>query len=402
MRVLTGTAVFALIVCGAWAQSGLDGKEILMTGGQVTSVAVPVALPCDSKLAEGEVLRITHTKTGREIPATLRDGELVIVPEGAVPGSEHRFKIKVVQDNPPPKVNVAKREGQDVIDIAIEDVPFTAYNYSNDWKKPFLWPVLAEGGVKITRDYPMGEKELTEDHGHHKSLWSAFGAVNGVDCWAEGDGSGYQVSGEVTFGSGDAYGWVHAKNQWGDKDKKPVLSEEREYRFYAGKPDARLFDLTITFTADQQGDVLFKDTKEGGLISVRMRDQMTEKAGGGLITNSRGQKTMAECWGQPAEWCDYSGTVKDAGEFGITFFDNPQNLRYPSRWHVRDYGLHGANVFGLNDFTKGAENGDYTLKSGEKITFKYRAYIHTGNAEVAKVADRYADYVTPPAARWAE
>ena len=106
---------------------------------------------------------------------------------------------------------------------------------------------------------------------HHKSIWASFGKVNDADCWMEdGDRSGYQHADEVTFGSGDAYGWVHAKNTWQDKDHKPVVGEEREYRFYAGSAGARVFDQILTFTA-AYGEVKFGDTKEGGLVAFRIR-----------------------------------------------------------------------------------------------------------------------------------
>jgi len=35
---------------------------------------------------------------------------------------------------------------------------------------------------------------------------------------------------------------------------------------------------------------------------------ITEK-NGGIITSSSGLSTAMHTWGQPAEWCDYSGTV---------------------------------------------------------------------------------------------
>lgn len=402
MRVSVGMLAVALVAGVALAQGDLHGRRIAMEASGHQSLNVPLTLPYEGSLDEGSLVQVKHLTTGNVYPATVRNGEFVFVPEGAMPGTIHVFELEVREDNKPPKVQVTKREGEDAVDIVIDDVPFTAYHFTNDNKKPFLWPVLGEGGVHVTRDYPMGEVQLSEDHPHHKSMWSAYGDVNGADCWGEGDSSGYQVSGDVTFGSGDAYGWVHAKNVWQDNARRPVLDEVREYRFYPGAEDARIFDVIVTFTASY-GDVLFNDTKEGGVMSVRVNDHMNER-NGGTITTARGLVGESDAWGTEAEWCDYSGAIGDAGVFGVTVFDHAENLRHPSRWHVRNYGLMGANCFGLSYFTKdkGDLDGDYTLKNGETLTFKYRTYVHSGDVTKGKVSDRYADYATPPAVRWVE
>jgi hypothetical protein len=383
------------------AQNSVEGRKITLQAGEHMTLNAPFTLPCDATLENGQQLKLFHGKTGKYFPVTLRDGELTILPEGAMPGSSHSFTLEVFENATPAKVQIREGEG-DTLAVYIDDVHFTTYHFSNENRKPFLWPVHSGGDVPITRAWPMGEAEDKTDHPHHKSLWTAYGDVNGADCWGEGGNAGYQISGEVTHGSGDAYGWISAKNTWTDKDKNPVVDEAREYRFYAGKPDARLADVIVTFTA-RYGDVKFGDTKEGGILSVRVRDQIRADRNG-EITNAEGLKGERETWGLPSPWCDYSGEIEGEGVHGITIFDHPENLRHPSRWHVRNYGLMGANVFGLSYFTKGKEdmNGEYNLAEGETLTFKYRIYVHEGDVEEAKVADRYADYANPPKVAWAE
>lgn len=386
----------------------LDGRKIHVKAGDAKSLFVPISLPCDVKEAEG-VVKVIEAKTGKVFPATLRDGQLVFIAEGAMPNTEHDYVVKVEPKTAEyaPRVLIDKAAEPDKVEVRIEDVLFTAYHFSNANKKPFLWPILSEGQVEVTRGYPMDPNSLPKDHPHHKSIWSAYGDLNGVDCWAEGADSGFQTSGEVTWGSGDAYGWVRAKNTWDDKDHKPILLEEREYRFYATPEKGRLFDEFITFTADQ-GDVTFKDTKEGGIMALRMRSELSGK--NAYITNAMGDSGEETCWGKPSPWCDYSGELKDAGWRGITVFDNPANLRYPTSWHVRNYGLMGANCFGYSYFMEKeynkpllpSANGDYLLKKGEKLSFQYRVYVHSGDVKAAAVADRFADYATPPVAEWAQ
>ena len=73
------------------------------------------------------------------------------------------------------------------------------------------------------------------------------------------------------------------------------------------------------------------------------------------------------------------------------------NLRHPTTWHVRDYGLMAANPFGQSHFKSGSlKNGAHTIRAGETLTFRYRLFIHSHDARQARVADRYQDYVNPP------
>jgi len=399
--------LLAIALCGA-ASAQLDKKQVRFKAGDHMVLHPVLSLPCDAP-APRLPLRAVHQGTGKEFPATVRDGELVFIPEGSMPNQEHVYTLRVLDlgEGYTPRVKVVAREGEPVVDVLIDDALFTAYHHPAEGKKPFLWPVNSAGGYPITRDFPMNPDGLPKDHPHHKSFWSAYGEVNGVDCWAEGKDSGFQASGEVTHGSGDAYGWISAKNVWQDKDRKPVIAEEREYRFYATPEDARIFDVRVTFSADY-GDVDFTDTKEGGIVSVRMRPEMSGAAA--VITNALGDVGEENLWGKPAAWCDYSAETKEAGWRGLTIFDNPANLRHPTGWHVRKYGLMGANCFGYKyflekDYNKPLitqPNGDLKLKQGEKLTFNYRVYVHSGDVNQAQVANRYAEYAAPFAVTWVE
>lgn len=416
IRVLMGVAVVCAAMGTAWAE-GLDGRKIHLIAGDVRSVRVPVALPCDASECD-KVITVLEPAAAKAVPATLRNGELVFMCDGAMPNTEHDYVVEVAEKdaNCAPKVRVEKSAGDCpsqndalVLDVFIEDAHFTSYHYSNDNRKPFLWPVLSEDGVGVTRDYPMKEGDtpkFAQDHVHHKSLWASYGDLNGADCWGEGDNSGFQHSGEVTWGSGDAYGWIHAKNVWQDKEHQPVIDEEREYRFYATPEKARLLDVHLVFTA-AYADVKFGDTKEGGIVSVRMRPELSYKDA--VITNALGDEGEAQCWGKPSPWCDCAGEMKDVGWRGLAVFDHPTNLRHPTSWHVRKYGLMGANCFGYSHFSEKdynkdliPSNGDYLLKKGETLSFRHRIYVHSGDAKRARVADRYADFATPPKATWSD
>ena len=116
----------------------------------------------------------------------------------------------------------------------------------------------------------------------------------------------------------------------------------------------------------------------------------------GKIENAYGGINEGETWGKRAVWCDYSGWT-DGRQVGLALFDHPDSFRFPTYWHVRDYGLMTANPFGLSFFKNDPnQRGDYTLKQGDSMRFRYRLYLHPGDAKEGNVAEKYHDFVNPP------
>jgi len=283
------------------------------------------------------------------------------------------------------------------VKVYVRDEHFTTYHYGEAARVPFLWPVRGEGGVALTRNYPMGEDAPVEgrkDHRHHISIWTAFGDVNGADTWHRAPIKTKSL--EVM--SGDAFGAIRTLNVWCDNRGEPLVDELREYRFYDGPAGVRLIDQTISFTA-AHGDVTFGDNKEG-LVAFRIRPEIQGNEAG-VLTDSKGNQGERKVYGTPGPWMDYSGLIEGVGNRGIALFSHPGNFRQPC-WHVRDYGLFAANPFALSDVAKLDEDGSYELKEGETLTLSFRFYVHTGDVEEASVANYYAAYANAPRAAWAE
>ncbi len=291
-------------------------------------------------------------------------------------------------------VNVKEAEGK--LDVYVNGEPFMSYNYLGV-VRPYIHPVIGPEGRRVTRNFPMipdveGE---TRDHQHHRSIWTAHGDVNGVDNWSELPGHGRIL--HRSFKSiieGPVYGEFKAENIWVSNSGVKVLDEERRITVYNTPEDSRMMELEVKFKATN-GDVRFGDTKEGGIISIRVATSM-DVVNGGRIENSYGGINEEETWGKRAHWCDYSGPVKGLW-VGIAVFDHPSNLRHPTYWHVRNYGLMTANPFGISYFTGNPKmDGSFTLKRGEELTFRYRVFIHKGDAGEGKVKERYHDFINPP------
>jgi hypothetical protein len=282
------------------------------------------------------------------------------------------------------------REQDDDVRVEIDGKLFTIYRTATG-PKPILWPVIGPTGVEMTRSFPMkdvpGEKP---DHPHQRSIWFTHGSVNGVDFWSETAGHGSIAHREyLRTEANNKQAVISTRNDWIDARGKRICQDRRTLTFAAGN-DWRSFDFDITLVASE-GPVKFGDTKEGsmGIRIPTVMDVNSQK--GGHIINSEGD-TDNDAWGKPASWVDYYGTV--AGRpVGIAFFNHPSSFRYPTRWHVRDYGLFAANPFGLKDFVgKDDVDGSYTLDDGGSITLRYRILLHEGDAKSAKIAEAFERY----------
>lgn len=258
--------------------------------------------------------------------------------------------------------------------------------------KPILWPIVGPTGKEMTRAYPMrmveGEKK---DHIHQRSLWFTHGSVNGFSFWEEVNpkkAPGETVHKAFTQSEGGERAVIVSRNDWLGDGKK-VLEDERTIVIH-DDGDARMIDFTIILKATE-GQVEFGETKEGS-FGIRVPTSMdVDSKQGGQIVNNEGQ-TDAAAWGQAASWVDYHGPVQGE-QLGIAILNHPGSFRYPTRWHVRTYGLFAANPWGVKDFTAGKETGgEYTLPKGESLTLRYRVIFHKGDEKQAKIAEAFAKF----------
>jgi hypothetical protein len=284
----------------------------------------------------------------------------------------------------------------DRLRIEINGHLFTEYFFRNV-PRPYYYPLMGPGELPTTRNWPMKDTPGEDhDHPHHRSLWFAHGDINGQDFWTERAGSGKTIHegfDEVKSGKDSAI--IKCRNKWVAADGTVVCTDSRTFRVYnPGAAHERVFDFEITIKASN-GELTFGDTKEGTMaIRVSETMKLKAKAGGGHIVQSTGVRDN-ETWGKKAEWCDYYGPV-EGRTLGIAMFDHPKNPRHATWWHVRDYGLFAANPFGQHDFENLKENktaGNLVVPAGKSITFKYRIYLHEGDEQQAKVAERFQRYI---------
>ena len=357
-------------------------------------VSVNVNHPGVSQLHDHAVT-LTDTASGAVISAQCYADEggattLTWILDGLAAGESRTYTLS--EGSVAGETGVQLKEEAETITVTLNDRHFTTFRYAKAQFRPYFFPVLGPNGREVTR----GEtSDISKDHVHHRSLYVAYGEVNDVDLWGEGSNSGRVVPQGFTQKQGGAVvSRLYTQNSWQTQAGEVLMTDVQNYRIYNLPEDAAILDLDLSFIASV-GDVHFGDTKEGGIISIRVHPSMNA-SDGGKMENAFGGINEAETWGKRANWCDYSGVV-DGTPVGIAVFDHIVNPRYPTYWHVRNYGLMGSNIFGGSSFERDpSKDGSYTLKQGEEMHFRFRVLIHAGDANVGKVAQKYHDFINPP------
>jgi hypothetical protein len=294
------------------------------------------------------------------------------------------------------------RLDRDEIAVYVDGKPLTTFHFGTvDANKPYLSPLRSASGKIVTRLFPMEMVEGdSRDHWHHRGQWVAYIGVNDVNFW-ENDptyaavpelrGSfGRMVVRHAEFKQGEKSGALTATMDWIAPNGKVQLVEDRTMTFYSD-PKLRTIDFLITLTAVP--DVTFGDDKDG-FFALRLAKPLTEMNGGTMV-DADGRSSMMNVWGKRSNWIDCSGVV-EGEKLGIAIFDHPKNLRYPTYWMARDYGLIAANPFGPNAYDPSLPESNYKLAAGKKLVFRYRIIIHPGDAEAGRVADMYKEYLAKP------
>ena len=288
---------------------------------------------------------------------------------------------------------VELRANERNVDVLIGGEQFTSFDFTT-YDKPILYPIYSPGQIGMTRNWPMKKDVVGEshDHPHHKSMWISH-EINGVDFWAERGGTVKAERVETEF-EGQQNNVLRSTSAWvKDADGKTLLTDQTTY-WFGGDNDSRWINCLINYQATH-GDFQFDDTKEG-LFAIRTHPdlRLTAKPDAGVAEvfgsaiNSAGV-TGKDVWGKPAKWMLYFGEV-DGNPVSIAMYDHPTNLRHPTTWHARDYGLVAANPFGMHHFL-GKEKGAGAVKvaDGKSLELRYRVEFFRGLATVEKIEEKY-------------
>lgn len=282
---------------------------------------------------------------------------------------------------------------------------YTSLYYSPEYDRPFLNPLVTPSGVVISRGVPPNAGE-TSDHAWHRGLWYAHGDISGADFWREkvDKETGRKTTGRIVATGAPMVDAEHAsvtlRCALTAADGKVLGTNRQRFRF-SSTGGANIIDVSIALIADGGIGLVMGDSDDGGL-AIRLTDEFRFDKGA-TLTNSEGLNGI-ELWGKPARWVDFSGT-KNGKNAGAALMDHPGNLRYPTRWHARDYGLNSANAFAEGSFTRSKQDksapteGQYTIAKGSSLQLDYRLVLHDGDAQQAGIDNLHKQFAKTKADR---
>jgi len=305
-----------------------------------------------------------------------------------------------------PKVEFKQEKNK--IDVLIGDKLFTSYLYAVDpaqplvrkdrvLAKPVLFPVYFPSGEMMCRGYPfVNVKGERQDHPHHMGIYFTID-VNEHHFWGNSSKPfpRIQHSKVRQMKGGPGQGTLATVSNWLDNNGKPMLQEQREmiFRTYESG-DQYAIDFNITLIALNQ-KVVFGDTKEG-MMAIRVAPWLKESGGTGTYLSSNGKEKERDVWGRRAKWMRLQGH-KNGKTYGITIFNHPRSVNFPTFWHARGYGCFTANPLGQGAFEKSrkvpdAKNLNFTLQPGQGATFKHRMLFYEGPRTKEQLEKEFLNY----------
>ncbi len=273
------------------------------------------------------------------------------------------------------------------IDVDIDGKLFTTYHFADDFilpaVRPFFYPVLAADGTEMTIDHA----QHPPLHAYQRSVWIGAGDVNGADHWkfkAKPVPRQRHIKFDYILRDG-----FREELIWEDALGAPMLNEIRTVQFVAYTDSARQINFGLSFTPIDK-DVTFFNRGDHGILSARPNPEI---AGDPVFT---ADNEAREC-NHHTSWCDESGKI-NGKTYGIAIFDASKNPRNPPLWHAGKDQRLATDIFLLRPDSKNGDPdraaGDFTIKLGQTVVFRYGMLFHAGDADAGKVRERYVEFIT--------
>lgn len=296
--------------------------------------------------------------------------------------------VAAAGDAVPQSPRVIFSQGAHHVEIQVDGSPFTTYRYDTrdpELPRPYFHPLMGPAGAAITQD---GEFPGTnKGHIWHTGLVIAHQNFMDGNNWQTGSPKFSRMR-HVAYDvmeSGPLLGRFIERLEWlnvaGDRT---VFHESRTVSVSYRANRRRFLDVDTTITCGDQPAVW--NATPYHLLAIRVPDAMLVGKGG-VITNSEAQSNPPD--GIPARWLDYSGPL-GAATAGVALFDHPENPRHPTRWLNFQAQTIGAAP---------AHQEPLAWMPGESRRFRYRVYVHEGDATRSAVAQEYAAFIAEPQAR---
>ncbi len=277
--------------------------------------------------------------------------------------------------------------------MTVDGIEKVRWHFSPDYPRPFFYPFNGPSGVSLTRIGHPG----AENHDHHRSVWFAWQTVNGQDFWSDHTQTSIRQKHWYRYRDGNSEAILAAHLGWYDSSGNEVLDQDVVAALLPLEDGEHALELQISLRSPNDSDPVTVDSTSLGPLAVRVAKSLSVHFGKGQLSNSEGLTGEDAIFGKRARWMDYSGPIvvgqgrqRRVVHEGITFFDHPDNPRYPTHWHVRSDGWMGA-AFGMKDPVR--------ISSESPLTLRYLLHAHRGRYQPDHADRVHQDFARRPGFR---
>lgn len=275
--------------------------------------------------------------------------------------------------------------------FSIDGVERLRWHASDRSPRPYFFPFNGPSGLSLTR---MGHPGAP-NHDHHRSIWFAHHRVLGIDFWSDQSTAFIRQRAWKAYEDGDEEARMAVDLAWYDgHDPEPLIEQELIAAVRPAEKGECFLEVQTSLRS--VAEQLELGVTNFGLLAVRVAKAISAVFGSGVLTGSNGLSGEDALFGQSLAWVDYSGEVDHEIIEGVTYFDHPDNLTYPSQWHVRDDGWMGASV---------CRQQPVLLSREREVTWRYLLYAHAGSAkhdQLSLISEAFAQssaYAVKPSTR---
>lgn len=276
------------------------------------------------------------------------------------------------------------------VSFLVDGIEKLRWHFGTNYPRPFFYPFAGPSGISLTR---MGHPGAP-NHDHHRSIWFAHNSVNGLDFWSDGTEMKIRQKKWFCYRDGKDETIMASVLGWYDSEGKEVMEQDTMAALIPTTHGEHSLELQIILRPGREQKTVVLGKTNFGFLAVRVAKSLSAYFGGGKLTNSEGQKDEPNIFGKQARWMDYSGPIGvGSGEDrrmiveGITYFDHPQNPRYPTHWHVREDGWMGAS-FCMNE--------GLTITRERPLILRYLLYAHSGPYDQEKAESNHNAFAARP------
>lgn len=276
------------------------------------------------------------------------------------------------------------------VSFQVDGVEKTRWHFGAEYPRPFFYPFVGLSGTSLTR---MGHPGAA-NHDHHRSIWLAHHDVAGVDFWSDGTGSQVLQKFWYCYRDGNDEAVMASVTGWYDDSDRELMEQDVVAALIPMERGEHAFELQLTMRPPPGVETVELGKTNFGFLAVRLAKTISIHFGDGRLTDSEGRQGEKAIFAQSARWVDYSGPVavgqgpdrKTVVE-GITYFDHPENPRYPASWHVREDGWMGAS-FCMHE--------GYRITAESPLVLRYLLLAHGGAYDPAKAQTVHEQFAKRP------